>query len=205
LSIVPSIRGSVLAGHAEVLKKYLDTHEVDPAVLERRFEPGDLEVLSGWIHPVTLYDIRLYARLLEFIRDYPGEGSNDYLVAAGRRSADNMIRSGVYPEFEYLRRTELVGRITPQDRVVAFGRDLRQLITINEAMLNFSPNHLIVDPDHGDRYVIEHIEADAYPEVLCWTTTGFCNRMAEEHGTPDLWYWERPRHDVVWYRMNRRV
>lgn len=205
MSLVPSIRGSVLAGHAEVLQKYLDTHDVDATILARRFEPGDLDVLSGWIHPVTLYDIRLYTRLLEFLRDYDGDGRDEYLVAAGRRSAENMIRTGVYPEFEYLRWTELVEYVDVQDRFAAFGRDLRRLMTIHEAILNFAPNRLIVDPERPDRYVIEHIEAQAYPEVLCWTTQGFCNRMAEVHGTPDLWSWQRPRADLVWYRMNRSV
>lgn len=203
--LVPSIKGSVVAGHAEVFRKHLDARPLDASELERRFAPGDVELLRGWIHPGSWYDIRLYARLLEFLRDHAGDGSNAYLIAAGRRSADNMIRSGVYPQFDYLRRTELVGATSPEDRFVAFGRDLRHLITINEAILSFAPNHLIILPDHPDRYVIEHVDAEACPEVLCWTTQGFCNRMAEEHDTPDLWYWERPRADLVWYRMNRAV
>lgn len=29
--------------------------------------------------------------------------------------------------------------------------------------------------------------------------------MAEEHGTPDLWYWERPSLDVVLFKMNREA
>ena len=27
-------------------------------------------------------------------------------------------------------------------------------------------------------------------------TQGFCDRMAEEHGSPDLWIWERPRPEL---------
>jgi len=44
-----------------------------------------------------------------------------------------------------------------------------------------------------------------YPEILCWTSQGFCNRMAEEHGDADLWTWGRPRPDVVQFRMTREV
>jgi hypothetical protein len=29
--------------------------------------------------------------------------------------------------------------------------------------------------------------------------------MAEEHGDPDLWYWERPSEDEVRFRMRREV
>lgn len=91
------------------------------------------------------------------------------------------------------------------ERFVAFGRDLRLLMTVNESILNFSPNELVEDPDHELRHVIQHRDAEHYPEVLCWTTQGFCNRMAAEHGAPDLWFWERPGRDVVWFRMNRSV
>ena len=199
----PSIRGAVLAGHAEVFVKHLESHHVDPRTLRLRFLPDDLEVLRGWVHPTAWYDIGLYTRLLEFLRDEAGHGDDQYLIDAGRRSAENMIRAAVYPQFEFLRRLESSGRATAPERFVAFGRDLRHLITINEAMLNFASNHVILDPEHADRYVIEHVDAAAYPEVLCWTTQGFCNRMAEEHGAPDLWIWERPSRDRVWYRMVR--
>jgi hypothetical protein len=53
--------------------------------------------------------------------------------------------------------------------------------------------------------MLQRADAREFPEVLCWTTQGFSNRMAEEHGAPDLWRWERPAPDVVRYRMNREV
>jgi hypothetical protein len=193
----------VLAGHAEALVKLLDTRRVDDRTLRLRFLPGELELLQGWIHPTGWYDIALYTRLLEFLRDEAGDGDEQYLVAAGRRTAEHMIRAAVYPEFEFLRRLESSGRATAPERFVAFGRDLRQLITVHETMLDFAPNQVIRDPEHADRYVIEHVDAAAYPEVLCWTTQGFCNRMAEEHGAPELWYWQRPSRELVWYRMRR--
>jgi hypothetical protein len=199
------MKGSVVAVHAETLKKLIADGTVPLEELSERLDPAEVAQLCGWIHPGEWYDIDLYARLLGVLRDFDGGGDVDYLVRAGRRSADNMIRSGLYPQFEYLRRTELVGETDPHARFVAFGRDLRQLCTVNKLLLNFAPNHVIVDPDHPDRYVIEHRDAAAYPEVLCWTSQGFCNRMAEEHDTPDLWSWERPRPDIVWYRMNRAV
>jgi hypothetical protein len=203
--LVPSIKGTVLAGHAEILNKHLAAQCVDPSILCRHFEPGDLEVLRGWIHPTAFYDIRLYTRLLEYLRDHVGDGSQRYLIDAGRRSADQMIRAGVYPEFEYLKWTRLTGAREALERFAAFGIDLRNLLTIHHSMLNYAPNRLRIDPDFADRYMIEHTGAEAYPLVLCWTTQGFCNRMAEEHGCPDLWVWERPSAELMWYRMTRPV
>jgi len=199
------VKGVVLAGHAEALAKYLASHEVASEVLQRHFAPGDLELLGGWIHPTSWYDIRLYTRLLEFLRDEMAHGSNQYLIDAGRRTAESLIRAGTYPPFQYLRQIRLVKHNSAGDRFLAFGRDLQHLMAVHPMMLNFAPNRLVIDPDHPDRYVIEHYEADAYPEVLCWTTTGFCNRMAEEHGSPGLWRWERSRREIVWYRMTRAV
>ncbi len=64
---------------------------------------------------------------------------------------------------------------------------------------------MIEDPENPLRWIIHHSEAEDYPEALCWTSQGFCNRMAEEHGHPDLWYWERQRVDLVELRMNREI
>jgi len=205
MAAIPSIKGYVLAGYAEVLKKYLDTHPLDPATLESHFEPGDLELLSRPIAAVSWYDIRIYARLVEFLRDYEGKGSNQYLVNSGMRSAEGLIHAGRYQQMDYLRRTQLNSKSSAEDRFVAFGRDLRLLITVNPSLLNFAPPGLIEDPDQELRYIIQYPDAEAFPEVLCWTTLGFTNRMAAEHGSPDLWHWERPRRDLVWFRMNHPV
>jgi hypothetical protein len=202
---IPSIKGSIVASHAEVLQKYLAKAHVPASVLARRFEPGELELLAGPIEATRWYDIRLYTRLLEFLRDYPGERSNQYLIDAGRRSAENLIRAGIHQQLEYLRRTQHKERIDAAERFAAFGRDLRLLSSITGSILNFSEVTVVQDPEHALRWMLQRADAREFPEVLCWSTQGFSNRMAEEHGAPDLWRWERPEPDVVRYRMNREV
>jgi hypothetical protein len=201
----PSIKGSIVASHAEVMQKYVAEAQMGERDLQSRFEPGDLEILAGPIDPTRWYDIRMYRRLLEFLRDHPGEGSNQYLIQAGRRSAENLIRAGVHQQFEYLRRTQHIERSDAAERSAAFGRDLRLLSSITGSILNFAQVAVVQDPDHALRWIIQHTNALDYPEVLCWTTQGFCNRMAEEHGAPDIWFWERPKPDVVHFRMNREI
>jgi hypothetical protein len=201
MASTPSIKGSVVAGHAEVLQKYLASRTLDPAILERRFRPGELEILARPIRSTEWYDIGMYQRLLEFLRDYPGNGDDAYLIAAGRRSAEALIRAGMYQQMEYLSRTQQSTKVEARERFVAFGRDLRLLCSITQSILNFVRTEVVVDPDHPDRWMQEMRDVAAYPEVLCWTTQGFSNRMAEEHGTPDLWRWERPARDLVRFRM----
>jgi hypothetical protein len=201
----PAIKGSIVAGHAEVFHKYLAKAQLSEADLLERFEPGDLATLAGPISPVGWYDMRFYRRLLEFLRDHDGEGSNEYLVEAGQRSAENLIRAGIYQQLEYLKRTQHVTATTPEERSGAFGRDLRLLTSITASIMNFTVTEVVADPDHGLRWMIRRSEAIDYPEVLCWTTLGFVNRMAEEHGSRALWRWERPSPDLVLFRMNYDV
>jgi len=205
MASTPSIKGSIVASHAEVLHKYLAEEKVAESELRSRFQPGDLEILSAPIDATRWYDIRLYQRLMEFLRDYPGEGSNHYLIEAGRRSAENLIRAGIHQQFEYLRRTQHMERTDADERFAAFGRDLRLLTSITGSILNFARVAIVRDPEHDRRWMLEYGEASSYPEILCWTTQGFSNRMAEEHASPDLWRWERPRADLIHYRMNREV
>lgn len=201
----PSIKGSVVASHAEVLKKYLDRAQVEESVLASRFESGDLDVLLDRIDLAAWYDIGTYRRMMEFLRDHDGGGDPQYLIDAGRRTAENLIRAGIHQQFEYLRRTQHSKYDDPRERFLAFGRDLRLLATITGSILNFCETRVVEDPEHANRWVIQNREAEAYPEVLCWTTLGFTNRMAEEHGAPDLWYWERPSPDVMQMRMKREI
>jgi hypothetical protein len=203
--MAPSIKGSIVAGHVEVMQKYISTAQLDEATLLQRFERSELDLLAGPIDPYSWYDISLYKRLLEFLRDHPGEGRNDYLIDAGRRSAENLIRAGIHQQLEYLRRTQHSGFDDVRERSQAFGRDLRLLNTISATIVNFSESLVEPDPEHELRWMISKTDAVDYPEVLCWSTQGFINRMAEEHGAPDLWYWERPSVDVVHFRMNREV
>ena len=206
MAAIPSIKGSVMAGRAEILKKFLDANPVDAATLESRFEPGDLKLLLEQpIASARWYDIRIYARMQEFLRDFEGNGSNQYLVDSGMRSAESLIRAGTYQQMDYLRRTQHSSKSSEEERFAAFGRDLRLLITVSYSILNFAPCEVIEDPNHELRHIIQHTDAKDYPEVLCWTNQGFTNRMAAEHGSPNLWYWERPRRDLVWFRMNRSV
>jgi hypothetical protein len=205
MASIPSIKGSIVGSHAEVLRKHIETMGVDDRVLRESFEPGEIDLLCGPIEATRWYSIETYRRMMEFLRDHVGHGDNRYLIDAGRRSAENLIRAGIHQQFEYLRRTQHKERTDAHERFQAFGRDLRLLTTITGSILNFADSGVVVDPDTPTRWMIQHKSASAYPEILCWTSQGFCNRMAEEHGDPDLWYWERPQHDVVVFRMNREI
>jgi hypothetical protein len=202
---VPSIKGAAFGFVVEKTMKLVSAGEISRSELTRRLPPGGLELLDLPIRFVGWYDIRIYACLMELLRDVAGQGKNDYLVQHGGEAAERLLQKGLYQQMEYLKRMKLGKETDPHARYQAFGRDLRLLVSIGPSILNFGHQRVKDDPEHADRYMLEISEASAYPEVLCWTTQGFNNRMAAAHDDPDLWRWERPRPDLVRYRMTRSV
>jgi len=205
VSQVPSIKGSIFSHCVQKLQKLVSSGAISREELERRLEPGDIAILDGPIHPTTWYDIRVYERMMLLNRDVDGKGSNECLVRWGAKSANYLLETGVYQQVDYARRTQLSKESDPQARFAAFGRDLRLMASSSSSFLNFVRTEVKIDPEHDDRYMIEYSDAASYPDVLCWTNLGFINRLAAEHGEPDLWRWERPSPDRVLYRMTRSL
>lgn len=205
MSELPSIKGSLFSFCVEKLLKLISSGTVSRAELERRLEPGDLAILDGPIHATRWYDIRVYERIMLLNRDLDGDGTNECLVRWGAISADHLLKTGVYQQLDYARRMQLGKESDAQARFAAFGRDLRLMTSSTSSFLNFVRVEVKVDPEQERRYIMEYTNAAAYPDVLCWTNLGFINRLAAEHGEPDLWKWERPSPDRVVYRMTRSI
>jgi hypothetical protein len=202
---LPSIKGSLFSSIAESVLKLVSAGQISRDELRRRLAPGDLEILDQVVQLTQWYDIRRYERLVELLRDVEGGGHNEYLKQRGAQAAERLLKAGLYQQMEYLSRTQAGKASDPQERFLAFGRDLRLLTTLSASLLNFSRWQVQPDPEWADRYRIEISEATAYPEVLAWQTDGLMNRMATQHGEPNLWSWERVRPDLIVFRMNRSL
>jgi hypothetical protein len=46
-------------------------------------------------------------------------------------------------------------------------------------------------------------DAKAFPDMMGCAAEGFINRMAKQHGEPDLWRWQRTAPDLMVFRMIR--
>lgn len=203
MASTPSIKGTIFGRAVEDLRKLVDAGEISRAELERRLEPGDLPVLEESIWPGSWYDVQTYGRLLELLKDVAGKGRDEYLSERGKQSAEALLEKGLYQQLDYLDRTQVASAREPEERYLAFGRDLKLLVSLHHAIMNFGRQEVRPDPDHADRYMIELREADCCPDALCCTTTGFMNRMSQAHGMGDLWAWERVQPDLVVFRMTR--
>ena len=205
MPIVPSIKGSVFVRAVEDILKLVSAGALSRGELDRRLPPTDVVLLNRPVIPSSWYDVQTYGRLLELLRDAEGEGRNEYLRERGARSAELLRQAGLYQQMEYLNRTQASQQKDTRARFLAFGRDLRLLTTMHGSLLNFGRQLVKDDPQHDDRYVMEYVDVAPYPEALCWTTDGFVNRMAKQHGQPDLWSWERRVPDLIVYRMTRSI
>jgi hypothetical protein len=201
---VPSIKGSIFARGAEDLRKLIAEGRLDRAEAKRRLAKGDLALIESSISPSGWYDVAVYGRLLELLKDVEGDGRDGYLRERGVQSADLLIKAGFYQQMEYLSRLEVDQHQDAEARFQAFGRDLRLLTSLHSSILNFGKQTGRVDPDLPDRYVLEISDAAAMPDALCWTTEGFVNGMGRRHFRTDVWKWDRPRPDLVRMRMSRR-
>jgi hypothetical protein len=202
---LPSIKGSLFSSIVESVLKLVSEGLISREELHRRLEPSDLEILDQAVQLTQWYGIRSYERMVELLRDVEGGGHNEYLRQRGTQAAERLLKAGLYQQMEYLNRTQAGKAIDARERFQAFGRDLRLLTTLSASLLNFSCWQVQPDPEWAERYRIEISGAAAYPEVLVWQTEGLINRMASQHGEPNLWRWERVRPDLIVFRMNRSL
>jgi hypothetical protein len=203
MSALPSIKGAVFSLAVEELSKLVSAGRISQAELARRLEPGDLELLSGPVQVTQWYDIRVYARLVELLRDVEGDGSDDYLRRRGARSAERLIHAGVYQQLEYLNRLQVTKVQDPQERFLAFARDLRLLTTLSASVYNFMRWESRPDPGHPDRHRIDVSEAGPLPTIFDPHIEGFINRMTAQGGEQDLWCARRARPELLLFEMTR--
>jgi hypothetical protein len=205
MASAPSIKGSVFEGVVDDVCRLVARGGISVDELTRWLKPQDLDFLDQEIVLSEWYEITVYTRMNELLRDVEGGGSNEYLRQRGRLTARRLLESGLYQQLEYLQRTELRKARDQRGRFEAFGRDLRLLTTLSGSILNFSRWRSKPDPEETNRYVIEVSEAQDFPEVLCWRSDGLINEMATQHGDPDLWRWECVGSDRIVFRMVRPV
>jgi len=203
MSALPSIKGAVFSLAVEEVSKLVSAGGISRDELARRLQPGDLEILAEPVQVTQWYDIRIYARFVELLRDVEGGGSDDYLRRRGARSAERLIHAGVYQQLEYLNRLQVAKTQDPKERFLAFGRDLRLLTTLSASVYNFMRWESNPDPELPGRHRIEVSEAGPLPTLFDPHIEGFINRMTVQGGEPDLWQARRVRPGLLVFAMTR--
>lgn len=111
---LPSIKGSVFAGVVDDVRKLLASDRLKKSEVSRWLKPKDLECLESPIQMHEWYDIRIYTRMSELLRDVEGRGSNSYLVRRGANNAKRLLDAGLYSQLEYTKKASFGGGATPR-------------------------------------------------------------------------------------------
>jgi len=200
---VPSVKGSVFVAIVEDVQKLLAAKRVKREELGRWLEPRDVAVVDAPVHAHEWYDVRIYARLSELLRDVEGGGRNEYLQKRGERTAKRLLDAGLYAQLDYLKAASFGRKSDPSERTAALGRDLARTTTLSAAILNFGQWAAKPDPLNPKRWIMEVSGARDYPDALAWASCGFSNQLSRVKSQPDLWSWERPEPDRIVFRMTR--
>lgn len=209
--VQPSVKGTIVAGVSESLAALRDAGRVTNEELEARLEPEELALLEGKVNTAAWYPMTSYARLLQTLGDVDGGGRPGYFVERGRFNARRLMDAGLYEQLGFLLRwSESVGDgpRDPAALVSSYKRNLKLVITLASSIYNVGRWCIETDEDYPGRVWIAVREASAYSEPMRLAAEGFLNECARERGRVggvDLYTSERPRPDLILFRMTRDV
>lgn len=198
----PAIKGTLFSAVIDDLNQAIEAGRIASAKVEAELESEEIALLDAKINAVGWYDIQTYHRMVGLLCDVEG-GHDAYWAERGRRAAHRLAESGIYQQFDYLGRTKASGQTDAQARFTAFGKDVRLLLSLQAAMLNFGEWKTVVDPEHGDRYNIEIHGIAGIPDGIFMATAGIVNEMSQmaTSKTPHRWEYKRVRPDLAVIRM----
>jgi len=161
----PSIKGTVFKPVATELRERLADGRISHDDLRPHLKPDDEEFLKREITISNWYPIDAYERLVTLLAAVAGDGSPEFSIEAGRRSAQRVTALGIYSQLD--ERTE-----------GSWGEDEagRLLVTLAGSFFNFG--HWEWRGEEGDGFSIEVTGATSMPEVVLLRTQGFMELLA---------------------------
>jgi hypothetical protein len=199
----PSIKGSAITGTVEDVRKLVQSGAISEKELEKRLTGGALALIRQPIAASQWYDIRAVASVVELLWDVEGHRDPAYMRRRGEEISERLLQAGLYTQLDFVKRSKLDQETDPKALFEAFGRDLRLMNTLSGSMLNFGRWTSRPDPEYEGRYIVEIHDAAALPVATSLATEGFMNRILKEMRLAARWCLERPRPDLVVYRMDR--
>ena len=202
MATIPSVKGSVFIAIVEDVQKLARRAEGEArGARPLAARQGPVALLDAQILAHEWYDVRVYARMSELLRDVEGGGRNEYLAKRGARSARRLLDAGLYAS-SILQKATFGRNGDPKERFAALGRDLARTTTLSAAILNFGRWEAKPDPGNPRRWIMEVTGARDYPEPRLGLVRLLERAVA--HAEParpvDL---ERPEPDRIVFRMTR--
>ncbi|HTF35878.1 MAG TPA: hypothetical protein VK714_19515 [Myxococcota bacterium] len=157
----PSIKGSFMQLLVASVQERMKRGRITQGDLEAALTPEDLRILEEPVRPGSWYPVATEDRLLRLLMAKEGHGNVEYLIEAGRLSADRVIALGIYDQLKPENAQRLGDRFGPF------------LNTLAAAAHNFTRWRFT---GTMERFRIEVTEAADYPDAVRYTGQGFIER-----------------------------
>lgn len=199
----PAIKGTLFAAVVDDFNGLIEGGRIDADTVESQLAPDEIALLDSKINAAGWYDIGTYHRMVTMMCESAGGGQKSYWHERGRKAARRMADAGIYQQLDYIGRTQARGETDREARFKALAKDLRLLLSVHAAMLNFGDWKTVVDPDHGDRYRVEISGIDGIPDGILMATAGMFNGLSEISNSKSgqRWEFERLGPDLAVIRM----
>lgn len=203
----PAIKGTLFEAVVDDLERLIDSGVLTREDLEARVRAEDLALLEEKVAATGWYDIHAYHRLVGVLWEFEGAGRVDYWFKRGERAADRMAAKGIYQQMEYLGRTTAAREADAGLRFKAFAKDMRLLMTLQAAMLNFGRWQCVPDPDAPDRYRVEIEGIEGIPDGIFEAAAGMFSGLSRMSRGPkaSTWIYDRTGPDRAIMRMSGPV
>ena len=169
----PSIKGSVFSSVVEDVERLIRVGLVSREKIEAKLGDEALSHLDESIQPALWYPIESYRLLSEFLVEVEGGGRMEYMFERGERSAERLMDAGLYEQLRYA-----TGKSASGTRMQLRSAG-RLIVTLAPAMFNFTRWSFHVDPDTTQRFTVQVKDAGEFPEVLRYSSAGFCHTVAK--------------------------
>jgi hypothetical protein len=185
----PSVKGSLFKGVWDEVHRHLTQGAITRDMLAQALKPEELETLDREVAIAAWYPIGTYARLLRFLRDTVGDGSDEWLRRSGEESARRMVGLGIYGQLD--------------ERSEAWEKRVgKMMVTLAPAIFSFS--HWAMEEADGESFRIVITEAGPMPEEVAVRAHGFVHFLAERAaGGPVAVRYERPAPGPIVFRSRR--
>ncbi len=189
------VKGNLLLGAVVAVRRLRDRGRVPAEQLAARLSGTALELIDQKIDVTRWYPVAAFCELLDVDWEVAGNRDPEFMRQGGARTAERLLDRDIYHQLDYAQRTE---RVQSRDALV---RQARLITTITGTLYDFLEVEVCVDPELPDQLEIRYHNAAEYSEALRYTTEGFMNQINRGHGSSRSWTSERPRPDLVIFRL----